>query len=258
MERISETIVPRTDSLNQSVEGALSITSDLNIDTFDASDNLDILFNVPDVDLLSSIQPLFPLTQESLEVSLGPVSGSFSSKEKSNQVTEVYQKALGHFDPEWRHYRATEEKYLSLALTSPWTDDELGHFESYEGHDKLPPSARDQILVMVVDICEPENVSNIISTFPNAEILDRLLRSFLAGHAQELDSWIHIPTFRAGETWTGLLAACVAAGALREPRDDVRRFGLAIYDILQLYLFKSVSPRLSVYTIRLANTEFIP
>lgn len=243
-------VIPVTDPLGQYVDESISsIASNLNNAASDPSNSLDILFHVPDIDLLSSIQPLYPLTQENIGDASDLGGSSTEYKEKSEEVLEVYQKTLGRFNPEWRHYRATEERYLSLAFLSPWTDEQLSSFESYEGHDKLPPSVRDQILVMVIDICEPENVSSIISAFPSADVLDRLVQSFLMNHAQEENTWIHLPTFRASETWTGLLAACIAAGAVKAPCDNVRRFGLAIHDILHLYLFKSVSSEKIPYAI---------
>ncbi|BCS04568.1 uncharacterized protein AKAW2_80369S [Aspergillus luchuensis] len=111
--------------------------------------------------------------------------------------------------------------------------------------DTVSSDTRDRILAMILHTCEPANMIKVVSAFPAANVLDRLLHRFYATHATDDDSWIHIPTLRSSEMPTELLGAYITSAAMRSSSAAVRRFGTALHGVLHPYLFQIFEKRIA-------------
>ncbi|KAI9930238.1 hypothetical protein MW887_012050 [Aspergillus wentii] len=103
--------------------------------------------------------------------------------------------------------------------------------------ERLLPSSRDLIFGMVLQGTQKdENLTRIMKSFPNAELLDSLIQSYFECQRHQIDSWIHGPTFRPNSEEPDMLAAVAAAGAVRSPISTIRKLGYALLEIARLQM----------------------
>jgi hypothetical protein len=189
----------------------------------------------------------------------GPLSISpVVDDDKSLVVMDAFRKATGRWVPSTAvNFQAEEEKNLSATHGTDITTDHSGGWDSRLLPDGFPLAARDRLLAMMASACQPLDVPRVAATFPSCGGLGRLVRSFLAWHMSQEDTWIHVPTFSINDVRVELLAAIVAAGAVRSPSRAVQKFGLAVHEILQMQLRNMV--RASCSTPRVPHvTDGIP
>ncbi|KAL4763077.1 Zn(II)2Cys6 transcription factor domain-containing protein [Aspergillus foveolatus] len=196
-------------------------------------DNTSSVFPAGDLDM-SLLPGLYP--------SSSPPSGStlqtVKDQSESPHVLDAFEKTVGRWNPDLKNHRAAEEPNLSLGPGTGWIENHLEYPSVRVSDDRLSPETRDRILAMVLHTCESANVIHVVSAFPAANMLERLLHRFCEAHASDDDSWIHIPTLRSSETPPELLAACITAAAIRSSSTAVRRFGSALHGVLHPYLFQ--------------------
>ena len=113
----------------------------------------------------------------------------------------------------------------------------LGRWDPQVFNENIVSSTRDEILGTIVRTCQEGNVPRAISSFPGVQVLDRLLKSFLTCHANQTDSFIHIPTFRPAEARVELLIACIAFASTMSPSRPIQKLGLALQEILVFQLW---------------------
>ena len=163
-------------------------------------------------------------------------------EEKSLVVIDAFRKATGRWVPAAAgDLQAEEEKNLSATHGTDITIDQSGRWDSGLLPDGFPLAARDRLLAMMASACQPLEVPRVAAAFPSCDGLGRLVRSFLAWHMSQEDTWIHVPTFSVNDVKVELLAAIVAAGAVRSPSRAVQKFGLAVHEILQIQLRNMVA-----------------
>lgn len=107
--------------------------------------------------------------------------------------------------------------------------------------ERLNQSARDKILAMVLEGCRDTNIPNVVASFPTIEIFHSLIEKFLRWHWPQVCSWLHLPSFVVKEKKTELIAAIVAAGALRTPMPIFRKLGFALQEAVRVAIPKRVS-----------------
>ena len=106
--------------------------------------------------------------------------------------------------------------------------------------EELTLGSRDKILAMVLSTCEPNRIPGVVKSFPSAELLENLMHIFLASHLSELDSWIHVPTFRSSERKPDCLGAVIVAGAVMTTIPTVRKLGFALQEAVRIAFPRSV------------------
>lgn len=116
----------------------------------------------------------------------------------------------------------------------------LGYWDSKLISETFLLTVRDRLLAMMVSACESENITRMVAAFSSCEVLERLVKSFLTWHVNQEDTWIHVPTFCVTEVRVELLAAIVAAGAVKSASRPVQKFGLAVHEKLYIQLRKMV------------------
>ncbi|KAH8591629.1 hypothetical protein B0O99DRAFT_267654 [Bisporella sp. PMI_857] len=215
--------------------------------TFDlfgfGSDAADWTLNGPDVDFLSTFQ--VPPLEQMLgadQVSLTPPHSSHTpivSVEYSNAMHAAFQQSIGRWTPDSRHYRGEKEQAMSSEGTINLKVDSLGQWDPSVSNESLPARARDKLLAVALTSCEPGNVLTVLSAFPTVEVLERLVNMSLTAQKEQIDGYIHVPTFSKADCRAETLAALVIDGAGRSPSRAVQKFGLGLGEILSYYLHKA-------------------
>jgi Fungal Zn(2)-Cys(6) binuclear cluster domain/Zinc finger, C2H2 type len=108
--------------------------------------------------------------------------------------------------------------------------------------EPLSLNARDRILGMVLETCPQSAASRVIASFPSAEFLtDCIQYYFCRRHEEQIDSYIHLPTFRPNTERAELLAMLAAAGAVCTASNVVRKLGYALQEAVRHAIGRRVS-----------------
>ncbi|GKZ36603.1 hypothetical protein AbraIFM66950_007756 [Aspergillus brasiliensis] len=198
-------------------------------------------------DTLGIASPIFPAANLDLSMFASdlPHSQTFKSQSESPKVLVAFEKTVGRWDPDSEYHRAAEEGNMFLEPGSSCIEGHLPYPSTRISDDIVSSETRDRVLAMILHTCEPANVTKVLSAFPAANVLDRLLHHFYAAHATEDDSWIHIPTLRSSEMPSELLGACITSAAMRSSSPAVRQFGTALHSVLHPYLFQIFEKRIA-------------
>lgn len=96
----------------------------------------------------------------------------------------------------------------------------------------LSTADRERTLAVLLAHCDRSNLFAIVSSFPTAPLMQKLVQISLAHQDSSSLSWFHAPTFQISNIRAELLAALVAHGATLAPIKAVQRLGCAIPDLL--------------------------
>ncbi|KKK13991.1 hypothetical protein ARAM_000235 [Aspergillus rambellii] len=102
--------------------------------------------------------------------------------------------------------------------------------------DRLSPGSRDLILGMVLQTSQRANLGRMMKSFPSTELLDCLIQDFFAFQSQQVDTWIHGPTFRPNEQNADMLSVIAAAAAVRSTVPTIRKLGYALQEVARLQM----------------------
>lgn len=161
---------------------------------------------------------------------------------------EAFRKSsLWGWTPAHQDHGFAEQGNLSLPVNDADSPEARLNFDRQILSERLSPSSRDKVLAMVLGTCQPANISRVVSSFPSAEVLDNLMQHFFDQASSRIDSWIHVPTFRANAKRPEYLSAIVAAGAVFTPLSTVRKLGFALQEAVRLGLPMRVSQRHSSF-----------
>lgn len=118
-------------------------------------------------------------------------------------------------------------------LVAPENVDNMPVFPESRGTlpEPLSYNARDRILGMVLETCPYSVASRVIASFPSAEFLNNCIQYYLCRrHGEQIDSYIHLPTFKPNDQRAELLAMLAGAGAVATSSDVVRKLGYALQE----------------------------
>ncbi|KAH6876532.1 c6 zinc finger domain-containing protein [Thelonectria olida] len=148
---------------------------------------------------------------------------------------EAYKRSsLSVWEPRQEDSIAVELEDLSALGTdhgSPET--QPPPLNEYCVRDRLSRPARDKFLGMILNHCRLERSHFAIKAFPTPEVLDDLLQGFFFHHRRQIDSYIHIPSFRPNELRPELLGGIVASGAVLTDIISVQKLGFAIQETVR-------------------------
>ena len=100
--------------------------------------------------------------------------------------------------------------------------------------EPLTWNTRDRILGMVLETCPQSAVSRVIASFPSAEFLTECIQYyFVRRHEEQIDSYIHLPTFKPNSARAELLAMLAGAGAVCTASNAVRKLGYALQEAVR-------------------------
>ncbi|KAL5340412.1 hypothetical protein BJX70DRAFT_396921 [Aspergillus crustosus] len=102
--------------------------------------------------------------------------------------------------------------------------------------ERLSPGTRDLIFGMVLQTSKKANLTRIMKSFPSTELLDSLIQDYFAYQSQQVDSWIHGPTFHSNEETPDMVGAVAAAAAVRSTIPTIRKLGYALMEVVRLQM----------------------
>ncbi|KAL5001012.1 hypothetical protein BDV10DRAFT_199585 [Aspergillus recurvatus] len=102
--------------------------------------------------------------------------------------------------------------------------------------ERLSPGSRDLIFGMVLQTSQRANLTRIGKSFPSTELLDSLIQDFFAYQAQQVDSWIHGPTFQPNEESPDMVGIVAAAAAVKSSIPTIRKLGYALMEVVRLQM----------------------
>lgn len=142
--------------------------------------------------------------------------------------------------PSLRQHAFSEQSNIAIqntgiSLTSPSA--QPGE-EEVVLQEKIGQATRDKILQLVIETSQSK-VS--IPAFPSHEVLDTLMKIGITKRVKT-DSWLHLGTFRCGQSRPELLTALVAAGCVCVGVIEISKMGLLFQEIVRLSLDSLVSP----------------
>jgi hypothetical protein len=149
-------------------------------------------------------------------------------------VDAFHRSSLSAWKPNHRDHAFAEQENLSVSRSVI----ENTEGNSFHGHqmlcERLSTSSRDLIFGMVLYTSQPGNMTRIIKSFPNTELLDKLIQDYFLFQQQDVCSWIHCPTFQPNNEAPEILAALASAGAALSPISTIRKLGYALMEIARL------------------------
>lgn len=151
--------------------------------------------------------------------------------------SDAYRKSVWRFRPVTSDRGGADHQHLSLPIVETDKDSPESRIDlSWRTtSETLDQSSRDKLFAMVLGTIKAPNLTRVASSFPSLELLDSLLQFYLTSSHCRADTWFHIPSIRPK---TGmreeLLGAMIAAGAFLTPDDSLRKFGLAIQEVVRL------------------------
>jgi hypothetical protein len=109
-----------------------------------------------------------------------------------------------------------------------------------ETAQRLLPASRDRIIGLLADVCTRETFQKIVSSLCSLEVLDDLLKGFIASVEQAIDSSIHFSSLNMRTVQPELLTMLVASGAIMSSQTDMQSLGYAMEEACRLAILRKV------------------
>ncbi|KAL4950100.1 hypothetical protein BDW69DRAFT_202385 [Aspergillus filifer] len=149
---------------------------------------------------------------------------------------EAYQRSsLSAWKPVHEDHAFADQADLSVprSIDSPETS---VRSERQILSERLSPGSRDLIFGMVLQTSQRANLTRIMKSFPSTELLDSLIQDFFADQSQQVDSWIHRPTFNPNEESPDMVSIVAAAAAVKSSIPTIRKLGYALMEVVRLQM----------------------
>lgn len=153
---------------------------------------------------------------------------------------EAYQRSsLSAWQPAHEDHAFADQAYLSVpkSIDSP---EASVRSERQILSERLSPGSRDLIFGMVLQTSLGANLTRIMKSFPSTELLDSLIQDYFAHQSQQVDSWIHGPTFHPNEQSPDMLGVLAAAAAVRSTIPTIRKLGYALTEVVRVQMAQKV------------------
>lgn len=168
------------------------------------------------------------------ESTFTPYAPTMSSTSENSSLAGVGADAFKHsLIGSWSPHPEDSSLMERQNLVAPKNVDTLPIFSGSEGvlQEPLSLNARDRILGMVLETCPQSAASRVIASFPSAEFLTNCIQYyFCRRHEEQIDSYIHLPTFKPNDQRAELLAMLAGAGAVCTASNVVRKLGYALQE----------------------------
>ncbi|KAF2966929.1 hypothetical protein GQX73_g6655 [Xylaria multiplex] len=149
--------------------------------------------------------------------------------------SNAFRNSHWRFQPNAHDHYGAEEHNLSLPATTgdhPTPESQLV-LEKRMIPSKLGVVSRDRLLTVVVDNCQPQNLSKVVASFPSLELLDALIQFYIISPVARSVSLFHIASFDPSLKRAELLAAIAAAGAVLTSDSALTKLGYAIQECVR-------------------------
>lgn len=145
----------------------------------------------------------------------------------------AFSRSVWRWTPSGKDYGGAEQ--LNLSLPSPYIDSpETRLAESHLLSDqRIDQTMRDKMLALILSTCDKSVYPEVVSAFPSADLLNRLMHHYLNTHFLQMDSWLHVPTFVIEDQELELVISTIAAGAVINSISAIRKLGFAIQEAVK-------------------------
>ncbi|KIW68487.1 hypothetical protein PV04_04429 [Phialophora macrospora] len=150
----------------------------------------------------------------------------------------AFMRSMWMWTPTNRDYSGLDNLNLSLPyadMDSPETRVPFGHLAH---HPAVDTPTRDKILAYVLTTCDAPLYVTIASSFPNAQILTRLMQFYMTLHLAQKDPWLHFPTMEVDDGSLDLVITMISAGATLYSVPAIRRLGFALQDAARTLIIR--------------------
>lgn len=127
------------------------------------------------------------------------------------------------------HGDSSTAEQENLSLPTP----ELIPGETTDVIHHLSLASRDRVLSLILRTCEPSAQRQVVSCFPSAEMLSKLLSNFITYHSHQFAPWIHVATLDPNQEREVFLLALISAGATNSLYPNVRKLGYAMQEAVR-------------------------
>lgn len=149
----------------------------------------------------------------------------------------LYNPVLGeHWRAKASELSPSLNKIISECIPEALEQDSLIHLSS---------STRYHVLSLFLSLSAFDS-KQILASFPSVKTLNYLLWKDLECRKDELDSWVHCPSFDPNSASPEVVIGLVISGALRCNRAIFWRLGLALLEVQRLLCAQLVRPPLSL------------
>jgi hypothetical protein len=152
----------------------------------------------------------------------------------------AFSRSIWRWTPTNKDHGRKDQANLSLPYTDMDSPETRSLASSIVPDQQIDSTIRDKILALVLSTCNISNYADVVSSFPSLKLLNGLMHSFLNSHFEQIDSWIHVPTFAVDEKYLEFLLHMIAAGAATSLSAPIRKLGFALQEAARIALSTKV------------------
>ncbi|KAL8850432.1 MAG: hypothetical protein Q9198_011105, partial [Flavoplaca austrocitrina] len=164
----------------------------------------------------------------------------------------AFKESLWLWTPGEGDHAALEQGNLSLPWNSTSTDDR-NVSEPPPVNQRVNSFARGRVLAMVLRTCESAIYSHVVSNFPSAELLTKLIHNFITFHSRSELPFIHPATIEVNKERPEFLSGMIAYGATISQDPEIRKLGYAIQEAVRVALPGEVMPSRLLESLMLSH-----
>lgn len=154
---------------------------------------------------------------------------------------QAFKESLWLWTPEKGDHGALEQSNLSLPWNSMSTD-ERNLSDPPPVSQRVNRVARGKVLAMVLRTCESAIYSHVVSNFPSAELLTKLIHNFITFHSRSELPFIHLGTIDVDKERPEFLSSMIAYGAAISQEPEIRKLGYAMQEAVRIAVPTEVIP----------------
>lgn len=141
----------------------------------------------------------------------------------------AFSRSIWRWVPTKRDHGAAAQLDLSLPSINLDSPETRNLAETLLPGQHIEQSLRDRLLALILGTCDQAVHQLVVTAFPTADLLDRLMHFSLGVQFTSIDSWIHVPTLTIEDNLE-LLMTIIAAGAVLSSVTPIRRLGHALQE----------------------------
>lgn len=154
--------------------------------------------------------------------------------------TDAFQQSIWRWDPTIFDNCRAERVNISIQVGPTDCPETCMAAISQVWSQNISSALRDRILVLVLSTLGPYATQNVVPSFPSLGLLNSLMHHFLNTHAEDITSWLHLPSFDAEKVRPQLLLMIIAAGAITCTHTMIQQLGFALQEVVRDLLQREV------------------
>lgn len=153
----------------------------------------------------------------------------------------AFSRSIWQWTPTGKDHSRAEKVDLSLPYADVGIVDNTPTTDGLLSGQNIDRILRDKLLARILSTCSTSTYSTVVMAFPSAELLTSLMHLYLNEQWNQIDSWLHVPTFDIAEQQLELLITMIGAGAIHTTVSAIRKVGLAFQEAAREALAKKVT-----------------